>query len=583
MDLFNKAFYLSFALIVLVIYLGSFSHKEIQLQNKNYHYWPIALLLMVAANLGFFFAGIEPAFFLSVGNTSLAFSALAIVLFIRSWDSSNSSISKNTFWVAYLLSLLAYEFLRVYASFNARVYLMTGLLGVLSLVGLVETFLLPKREMSAQVMVLKGTFFAHLLLVTVRAFNLTYSISSGSLVTTIYQEGAITGMLRALGVASNLLIYLAIGNILLEKVWRKEEKKSASTERKMLASLNSLAMARDNETGAHIVRTKAYVRRLAWRLRDQGSYVDQLSDRTIEQISDAAPLHDIGKVGIPDHILYKQGALTKDEWGVMKTHAFIGESVLTSTKVQLSDGYDDDDDDVIDLAIQIAGGHHEQWSGGGYPRGLKGLAIPLAARIMALADTYDALISERVYKEEWTHDQAVSEILSKKGIHFDPLVVEAFMQEQDHFKEIAQRHKDEALEGKVFRDLGQTVEQKLRRTEEKFEFLFKHSPIGMAMVDHATGDFLEVNDALLAYTQYTKAEFLKLSFWDITPPEYANQEAEQIAQLNSSGSFGPNYKEYIRKDGSRFPISIRGFILADADGRKLVWGVIEDLSSIKQV
>ena len=103
------------------------------------------------------------------------------------------------------------------------------------------------------------------------------------------------------------------------------------------------------------------------------------------------------------------------------------------------------------------------------------------------------------------------------------------------------------------------------------------------MVDHATGDFLEVNDALLAYTQYTKAEFLKLSFWDITPPEYANQESEQIAQLNSTGSFGPNYKEYIRKDGSRFPISIRGFILADADGRKLVWGVIEDLSSIKQV
>ena len=363
MELFNKAFYLSFAVVVLVIYLGSFSYKEIQLQNKHYHYWPTALLLMVASNLGFFFAGIEPAFFLAVGNASLVFSGIAIVLFIRSWDASNSNISRKSFWIAYCIFLLAYEFLRVYASFNARVYLMTGLLGVISLIGLVETFLLPKRARSAQVTVLKGTFFAHLLLVAVRAFNLTYVISSGSLVSTIYQESAITGMLRALGVASNLLIYLAISNILLEKVWRKEEKKSATAEKKMLASLNSLAMARDNETGAHIVRTKAYVRRLALRLREQGSYADQLSNRAIEQMADAAPLHDIGKVGIPDQILYKQGPLTKEEWGVMKTHAFIGESVLTSTKAQLSgsdDDDDDDDDDVIDLAIQIAGGHHEQ-------------------------------------------------------------------------------------------------------------------------------------------------------------------------------------------------------------------------------
>ena len=102
--------------------------------------------------------------------------------------------------------------------------------------------------------------------------------------------------------------------------------------------------------------------------------------------------------------------------------------------------------------------------------------------------------------------------------------------------------------------------------------------VGMAMVDHATGDFIEVNEALLKYTQYTKEEFLKLSFWDITPREYEHQEQEQIETLNKTGSFGPNYKEYIRKDGSRFPISIRGFILTDVDGRKLVWGIIEDLS-----
>ena len=100
----------------------------------------------------------------------------------------------------------------------------------------------------------------------------------------------------------------------------------------------------------------------------------------------------------------------------------------------------------------------------------------------------------------------------------------------------------------------------------------------MALVDFATGTFIEANEALLHYTQYSKEEFLNLSFWDITPKEYEKQEQEQMEDLNRVGSFGPNYKEYIRKDGSRFPISIRGFILSDVDGRKLVWGIIEDLS-----
>jgi PAS domain S-box-containing protein len=118
----------------------------------------------------------------------------------------------------------------------------------------------------------------------------------------------------------------------------------------------------------------------------------------------------------------------------------------------------------------------------------------------------------------------------------------------------------------------------LRRIKDHFITLFTHAPIGMALVDHGTGEFIDVNEALLSYTQYTKEEFLKLSFWDITPQEYQKQEEEQIQTLNRTGSFGLNHKEYIRKDGTRFPISIRGFILTDVDGRKLVWGIIEDLS-----
>lgn len=123
---------------------------------------------------------------------------------------------------------------------------------------------------------------------------------------------------------------------------------------------------------------------------------------------------------------------------------------------------------------------------------------------------------------------------------------------------------------------------KLDRSEKKFELLFENSPIGMAMVSHATGDFLEVNKSLLASTGYTKEEFLALSYWDITPKEYEEQENQQIEDLNKHGRFGPNEKEYIRKDGSRYPIRISGFMLEDTNGDLVVWGLIEDISERKK-
>lgn len=123
----------------------------------------------------------------------------------------------------------------------------------------------------------------------------------------------------------------------------------------------------------------------------------------------------------------------------------------------------------------------------------------------------------------------------------------------------------------------------LERSEEKFNMLFEFSPIGMALVDHETGVFLEVNRSLLQSTGYTKEEFVSLSYWDITPREYEAQEMKQIEDLNTKGSFGPNEKEYIRKDGSRYPIRIQGFIMDDVHGKKLVWGILEDISELKRM
>jgi HD-GYP domain-containing protein (c-di-GMP phosphodiesterase class II) len=467
MELLNLVFNCAMIVVVLVIFLGAISNQEILSQYQHYYYWPTSLILMVYSCVGFIGAGLQPLFFLSLRNTSLVFSALAILLFIRSWDSTNKIISFRYFWIGYVIFFIAFEFLRVNVSFGIRMNFVTILLASLSLLSLVELLLIPKNEKTQQYLVLKIAFGVYLTIIAIRFFIANIGIGDNVSALTVYQEGAFSGMLRFLAIASNLLVYLGISNILLERAWHREEKKSANNELRMLASLNALAHARDNETGAHIIRTRAYVRHIAMRLRTQGNNGEELNELAIERMCKAAPLHDIGKVGIPDSILYKQGPLTKEEWGVMKTHTTIGETVLNTTMSQFPE---EDVGNVISVAVQIAGSHHEQWDGSGYPRGLSGNAIPLAARIMSLADMYDALISERVYKQEWTHDQAVSEILSKKGTHFDPAVVEAFILEQDQFKATALKHKDDASDTKPIHQMADIVKKNSDDLMRDFSF-----------------------------------------------------------------------------------------------------------------
>jgi len=215
-------------------------------------------------------------------------------------------------------------------------------------------------------------------------------------------------------------------------------KKVYQTESKFLACLNALAMARDNETGNHILRTQHYVKTIALRLKEMGNYKIELSDEMIKLLFKAAPLHDIGKVGIPDSILHKPGRLNDEEWQVMKTHATIGQAILASAELETQGG-----SGVITVAIKIAGEHHEKWDGSGYPSGLKGEEISLPARIMALADVYDALMSKRVYKAGWSYEDVTSEIVSQRGAHFDPLVVDAFMMERSGFSAIHSKYKDD--------------------------------------------------------------------------------------------------------------------------------------------
>lgn len=221
-----------------------------------------------------------------------------------------------------------------------------------------------------------------------------------------------------------------------------------------LHSLALLAEKRDNETGNHLHRTQEYIDALINHLREHPRFAAELADPAhCQRIAKAAPLHDIGKVGIPDAILLKPGKLTFEEFEIMKTHAAIGAETIGVAIKRVCNGSGrmpmqctaitpDSPLLFLDVARQLAGGHHEKWDGSGYPTGLAGEAIPLPARLMALADVFDALISRRHYKEAFPVELAVQIITDGRGKHFDPDVVDAFLKQVPTFVHIAEHYTD---------------------------------------------------------------------------------------------------------------------------------------------
>jgi putative two-component system response regulator len=223
-------------------------------------------------------------------------------------------------------------------------------------------------------------------------------------------------------------------NALLEQRVRERTAELARTQEVTIQSLAALAETRDLDTGLHIVRTTRYMRVLAERMALHPRYAPALTPSAIELICKSAALHDIGKVGIPDHILLKPGRLTAAEFELMKQHAELGARAIE--KAERAMGVDHNDS-FLRYAREIAQTHQEKWDGSGYPRGLRGEAIPISGRLMAVADVYDALISRRVYKAPLTHAEAVAKIAEGAGTHFDPDLVEGFLSIHPEFERIA--------------------------------------------------------------------------------------------------------------------------------------------------
>ncbi|GAL35271.1 response regulator [Vibrio maritimus] len=207
-----------------------------------------------------------------------------------------------------------------------------------------------------------------------------------------------------------------------------------------IVSLSALAESRDNETGAHILRTQEYVKALAIELSAHPKHGTLLSPGYIDLLYKSAPLHDIGKVGVPDSVLLKPGKLTDDEFDIMKSHPVIGAEALSIAEQQLGSS------SFLRVAKEISLTHHEKWDGSGYPKGLSKEEIPLSGRLMALADVYDALISKRVYKPAFSHDKAKAIIVEGRGQHFDPEVVDAFLAVESRFIDIAKQYQDKEHE-----------------------------------------------------------------------------------------------------------------------------------------
>jgi putative two-component system response regulator len=225
---------------------------------------------------------------------------------------------------------------------------------------------------------------------------------------------------------------IALEHLVAERTQQLERTKNA-----VVYSMGSLAEARDEETGSHILRTREYVKALGETLAKRKTYQRMLTLRTINLIARAAQLHDIGKVGVPDRVLQKRGPLDIEERREMDRHVIYGRDAILNAERHVGATT------FTATAKEIAYCHHERWDGSGYPQGLSGEAIPLPARMMALADVYDALVSRRYYKPALPHLEAMAMIIQASGTHFDPELVDAFETCSERFRDIAERYRDD--------------------------------------------------------------------------------------------------------------------------------------------
>jgi len=265
--------------------------------------------------------------------------------------------------------------------------------------------------------------------------NMVFELGAVDYITKQINPAAFLARIKTHLQLKSMVYFLKDKNEYLEHEIVRRTKEVSIIQDITMVAMGSLAETRDNETGNHIRRTQNYIQLLAAHLKDHNRFRDFITNETIMMLYKSSPLHDIGKIGIPDYILLKPGELTPDEFDIMKTHTTIGRDAILSAENVIGSNAS-----FLSFAREIVYGHHEKWNGTGYPEGLSGDKISIPARLMAVADVYDVLISRRIYKSPYLHQESVSIIKEASGTHFDPDIVDAFMERLEEIHGISVKY-----------------------------------------------------------------------------------------------------------------------------------------------
>ena len=348
--------------------------------------------------------------------------------------------------------------------------------------------------------------------------------------------------------------YIAIRNDLTDVISLQEELKE--TQKDVIIKMSEIVESRSQETGHHVHRVAAYTGILA-------KYCG-LSENVIQSLVHASPMHDIGKVAIPDNVLNKPSKLTADEWETMKTHAQIGYDLFKDSKHTL-----------LQMAATIAHEHHEKYDGSGYPRGLKGEEIHIYGRITALADVLDALASDRVYKKAWDEETIQAYIKEQSGKHFDPKLVDIYFEHIESFNRVRNKYQDSS-------SMVEAMKEKFQMNEEQKYDFFHINPIPMIIVDRQR-TIVKVNQKFMELFGYTKEELLGHSTNILTTSSKSYAKNQQFFDETLAGVTKSKELEYRKKDSSSFWVRLEGMPIQEDNGSHCVlWSFLDIDSEINQ-
>ncbi len=365
------------------------------------------------------------------------------------------------------------------------------------------------------------------------------------------------------------------------EVTRRTEDLKHAFERIKAASLETiyrLSMAseyKDEDTGAHIKRMSRYCAAVARRMG--------LGESTIETILYASPMHDLGKIGIPDLILLKPAKLDPVEWEIMKQHTVIGAKILEGS-----------DAEFIRLGETIAQSHHEKWDGSGYPKSLKGREIPIAGRIVAIADVFDALTSKRPYKKPFSVEKSLAIIREGRGSHFDPDVVDAFLSIQNEILAIKKQYGEDnqqafdipelkaLLQQYNYEELQKKTKDLIKASELRYRRLFEAAREGILILDAETGQIVDVNPFLIEMLGYSKEEFLGKKLWEIGLFKDVVASKQSFTELQSKKYIRYEDLPLERNNGKLINVEFISTVY-DVDNKKVIQCNIRDITERKIV